>query len=270
MSTQLYYFSGTGNSLHVAKELRKRMPDTELIPMVGAMKSNEMETKADAVGFVFPIHCFGIPMFVKRFLNSIKLKSASYLFVITSRINSDKVFSEIDYIISKQDKKLDSCFSVQMPQSYIPIFEVDNKDEIDKKEADMLNELGSIENIINNRGKYRKPDPKKIGVYIYYILRPIAIFIFNKTRYFNLENRFYADMNCTGCGTCRKVCLSDKVELREGRPVWNKNIKCLYCLACIHYCPVRAIQIRRSNTFKKGRYHHAKISANEIGCQKNQ
>ena len=34
MSTEIYYFSGTGNSLHVAKELQKRMPETKLIPIL--------------------------------------------------------------------------------------------------------------------------------------------------------------------------------------------------------------------------------------------
>jgi hypothetical protein len=31
VSTGIYYFSGTGNSLHVAQELQKRLPETTLI-----------------------------------------------------------------------------------------------------------------------------------------------------------------------------------------------------------------------------------------------
>jgi ferredoxin len=269
MRTQIYYFSGTGNSLHIAKELRKRLPGAELIPIIGAVNANEIQTKADKIGFVFPIHCLGIPMAVKNFLKNIKLESASYLFAVTSRICSSKVFSEIDGIISKQGKKLDSCFSVQMPQSYVPVFEVDNKDEIEKKEADMRKELDSIERIVNSGEKYRKPDPKEIGTYIYYLLRPIVIFIFGITKHFNLENRFYTDNNCSGCGTCSRVCLSDKIEMKKGRPAWNKNTKCLYCLACIHYCPSRAIQIKRGKTIVRGRYHHPKVSAEELSNQKS-
>ena len=34
MSTEIYYFSGTGNSLFIAKELQKRLPDSMLIPIV--------------------------------------------------------------------------------------------------------------------------------------------------------------------------------------------------------------------------------------------
>jgi len=38
MNTEIYYFSGTGNSLHVAKELQKRIPETNLIPIVSLLK----------------------------------------------------------------------------------------------------------------------------------------------------------------------------------------------------------------------------------------
>ena len=30
---EIYYFSGTGNSLHLARELQKRIPETKLIPI---------------------------------------------------------------------------------------------------------------------------------------------------------------------------------------------------------------------------------------------
>lgn len=56
MGTEIYYFSGTGNSLHVAGELQIRIPDTKLLPMVSLLNKNVIETKADIVGFVFPIH----------------------------------------------------------------------------------------------------------------------------------------------------------------------------------------------------------------------
>jgi len=53
MSTEIYYFSGTGNSLHVAKELQKRIPETKLIPMVSLLNRDIIETSAETVGFIF-------------------------------------------------------------------------------------------------------------------------------------------------------------------------------------------------------------------------
>lgn len=53
---EIYYFSGTGNSLHVAKELQKRIPGTNLIPITSLLKKDTIETNGETVGFVFPIH----------------------------------------------------------------------------------------------------------------------------------------------------------------------------------------------------------------------
>ncbi len=39
MKTEIYYFSGTGNSLFIAKEIQKRLPDAEIIP---SSKTNEL------------------------------------------------------------------------------------------------------------------------------------------------------------------------------------------------------------------------------------
>jgi flavodoxin len=44
---EIYYFSGTGNSLYVAKELQKRIPESNLIPIVSLLKRHVIETNGD-------------------------------------------------------------------------------------------------------------------------------------------------------------------------------------------------------------------------------
>jgi len=58
---EIFTFSGTGNSLHVARELAARLPDTSLIPIMGVVGQEEVKTHADAVGLVFPIHALTVP-----------------------------------------------------------------------------------------------------------------------------------------------------------------------------------------------------------------
>lgn len=268
MSVQIFYFSGAGNSLHIAKELKKRLPDVQLIPMVGAMKGHAPETSADTVGFVFPIHCFSIPVAVRKFLEKIQIKGKPYLFAVTSRECSVKVFAEAGAILEKQGKTLDGCFTVQMPQTYLPTFEVDTPEEIVKKEAEKEKRLAFIETAIREKRKYIKAESKMLFMYIYYAIRPLIMFLYDKTKYFGLGKRFYADAHCSGCGTCVRICLSGKIEMRDNRPVWNRNTECMYCFACVHYCPERAVQIKRTKTTTRGRYHHPAVSAEEIMDQK--
>jgi hypothetical protein len=85
MSTDIYYFSGTGNSLRVARELQKRIPEANLIPIVHLLRNDTIKTSADTVGFVFPNFCLSIPIPVHDFLEKVDLTSAQYIFAICTR-----------------------------------------------------------------------------------------------------------------------------------------------------------------------------------------
>ena len=102
---EIYYFSGTGNSLHIARELQKRIPEIDLIPIVNLLDKDTIETNAETAGFAFPVHRMTIPIPVKKFLKKLDLKSASYIFAIATRAGTQHIaFSEIDDILKKKAK----------------------------------------------------------------------------------------------------------------------------------------------------------------------
>ena len=82
---EIYYFSGTGNSLHVTRELSRSFPDSSLIPIMGLLNAKKIESKADTVGLVFPIHAFTFPWPVKCFLERVNFEKPSYKFAIATR-----------------------------------------------------------------------------------------------------------------------------------------------------------------------------------------
>ena len=88
MSTEIYYFSGTGNSLHVAKELQQRIPDANLIPVVSLLGEEVIQTQAESVGFVFPIHLTTVPIPMREFVRKLDLSSAKYIFAVGTRIGT--------------------------------------------------------------------------------------------------------------------------------------------------------------------------------------
>ncbi len=85
MSTKIYYFSGTGNSLYVAQELQKRIPESKLIPIVGLLNLDTIEVKAETFGIVFPLQDPTFPIDVKMFLQKVDLKSTDNIFTIATR-----------------------------------------------------------------------------------------------------------------------------------------------------------------------------------------
>jgi len=127
---EIYYFSGTGNSLQVSRELTKRFPESTLIPIISVLKDEKIEPKAETIGIVFPIHALTFPWPVKELLQKIDLKSTSYVFAIATRVCFVKVFSDMNKILKKQNRFLDAYFSFEMPENYIPIFKVYSNEKI--------------------------------------------------------------------------------------------------------------------------------------------
>ena len=268
MSTQIFYFSGTGNSLYIAKELEKRFPDTILVPMISVLNKDKIYTTAESIGFVFPIHAFTMPAPVKQFLERLDTTSSKYIFAVATRGGSPcRVFPQIDKILNKNGKALNAQFYVNMPNNYLPTFQMATKEEIIKLEAETNKTLEYMETVILNTQESKEKDPH--GSFLEEnILFPILTQVFHKTGYFNTEKNFYADENCTGCGICSQVCLSRKIKMQQDKPQWDKCVSCIFCFACIHYCPAKAIQIKKTKTHLKGRYHHKAVTMMDIASQK--
>lgn len=267
MSTQIYYLSGTGNSLHVARELEKRLPKTVLVPIISALRDHRIETTAETVGLVFPIHNLTTPISMVRFLQQVDMRSAMYVFAVATRLCSDKVFLNIDKILEKQGKSLDAYFSVEMPCTYIPLFTLPSQDAIAKMETELQKRLDEVQTIVANQQINREKDDLLVFLLGHILYPMITAFMF-KVRFPDMARSFYADSRCTGCGLCERVCLSERIRMKNDHPEWIESVNCIYCFACLHYCPVEAVQLRGRKTITKGRYHHSEVRAADIAVQK--
>jgi NAD-dependent dihydropyrimidine dehydrogenase PreA subunit len=76
-----------------------------------------------------------------------------------------------------------------------------------------------------------------------------------------MDHGFRADENCTGCGTCEKVCPVGDIKMEGGRPVWLH--KCTQCFACLQWCPKEAIQFGKGTSGRK-RYHHPDVKLSDM------
>lgn len=271
---EIYYFSGTGNSLHVAKELQKRIPKTKLIPMVSLIDEDVVETSGESVGFVFPIHLITVPVIVKNIINKLDLKSAKYIFAIATRYGTpcSTAFTKIEKILKKKGRSLDSYLILNMA-SNDPKFEnwhPATKEEIADLESEVQVKLNSFQKNIIDKVKFQEKDSR--------IIYPVNLLLEHFSskmadmRGYTAE-KFYADSKCSGCGICEKICLSQKIKMIDFKPSWQEKFKCFLCYACINYCPVQSIQIKSSPllkifTDKNGRYKHPEATVNDIAGQK--
>ena len=281
MSIEIYYYSGTGNSLRVAQELQKRIPEANLISIVGSLCDETITSSADGVGFVFPNFCLTVPIPVHDFLEKADLGSAQYLFAVCTRGGSlSEAFEYMNELLQKQNKKLDAQLDINMPWNN-PMTDnlpgLNSEEKTRHLEAVMQSKLDLFCKTILDRTSY-----VQVAETDYELSFGMKMFNLLISKEFNYESHrymyqnlvhFYADEKCKGCGTCEQVCLSGKISVIDKKPVWQKDVKCYACFACINYCPQKAIQIQskfpiRSNTDVNDRYHHKSVTFKDIAKQR--
>jgi ferredoxin len=271
---EIYYFTGSGNSLYVAKELEKHIPGAELIPLVRLLSKDRIVCNAETVGFVFPNHGMTVPIPVKNFIEKAELDSARYIFAVATRGGTKCfAFDKINKLLRAKGKELDSYFSLNMASNDPKFagYEIPTEEKLKRIEADIGNKLDNIGKVIINKEKSQKKDKDYIPSG--YLLERLALLGMLYAEKSGVNDYFYSDSRCMGCGTCEKVCPSQKIRLIDNKPVWQNNVKCFLCYACINYCPVQASQIKdkwymKSYTPMNGRYPHPYATVNEISGQK--
>ncbi|MDG6224817.1 MAG: EFR1 family ferrodoxin [Candidatus Thermoplasmatota archaeon] len=269
VDVEIFYFSGSGNSLYVAKELSRRFEHCEISPMVKMLKEGPIRTRGKVVGFVFPIYLASIPSPVREFLERIDPSSADHIFAVATRIGTFSIApSLLNKYLKRKGRRLDHFEYVNMlsntPTGLKPgkgsrswARETGEKD-IERIDRSIQPQLDRIAKEIEEK-KSRRPF-LPLNDLIAIVMDPIS----RNTR---TEVGYFVDDTCIGCGTCERVCLSEKVRMVSGRPRWDPDTPCYYCFACFNYCPEQAILVRKKYDLKEGRYRHA--TAEEIASQKN-
>jgi ferredoxin len=267
MNAQIYFFSGTGNSLHVARELQERLGGGEPVPIVGALRAGRIASTAETVGLVFPIHNLTSPAIVRTFVRRADLRSAKYLFAVATRECSEVVFLEIDRLLARQGRSLKAWFSLEMPCTYTPLFPLPSAEERARMERKLEQNLGRIGAVVAAREVSRQRDDPLVFFFGRVLYPGIKAYMF-AFRFPGMARSFHADSRCTGCGVCGRVCLAGRIRMRDGRPEWRGDLDCLYCFACLHLCPAQAVQIRGRNTEARGRYRYTGTKPADIERQK--
>jgi flavodoxin len=120
----IFYFSGTGNSLKVARDIAAGIPICEIARM---NKSYSPESGYDRIGFVFPCYCQGLPNITKRFVESLDLsanKSTYYFAVVTCGASPGNCLAQVNGILHKKGLALQYGNIVKMFANYVGLYEM--------------------------------------------------------------------------------------------------------------------------------------------------
>jgi flavodoxin len=115
--TEIYYFSGTGNSLAVARDIAGKI-NGELISIPSVMDKEKIDSDADVVGMVFPVYFAlngGIPMIVGRFVEKLENIGPKYLFAVCTHSGGPgSTMENLGNKIRSRGGKLAAGYTVKM------------------------------------------------------------------------------------------------------------------------------------------------------------
>lgn len=246
MASIVFYFSGTGNSLSVAKALSH---GTE---PVNIARAKVLTYTADSIGFVYPSYCGEPPKPVKDFVEAASFDAGYIWAVVTNGGAPGNALGEVDLLLRQKGKKLDYGKEITLPDSVIILPTPDAvKKSLLETEVVRVKEISdAIEACATNTIGYSKLQ-KCFTLLTWFGFKNVLGTRFKKST-----------KKCFSCTQCAKMCPTNNISIKDGKAVFGKN--CVYCFGCIQYCPNNAIRFGFIKRRKSSQYNHPEILAKEM------
>lgn len=233
----IFCYSGSGNCLDIAKNIAKRLGDTDIVMMRAEPEVKDVRG-AKRVGFVFPCYAGGLPGDVEKFVSELRVDPESYTFGIVCYagypgVGMAKIHDivPLDYWAGITHQC--SCIWLMPHNLMLPPLDAEKAQARSEKLAAKI-----ADDILYVKHLSGRPLSNPVNA-------------LEAKAWPMLSGKKAAKMtvtdSCVGCGQCARLC-----------PIG--------CLSCLQYCPKQAINMGGA-TVKRERYHNPNVSAADL-CQK--
>ncbi|MFH1414814.1 MAG: EFR1 family ferrodoxin [Elusimicrobiota bacterium] len=257
---KIFYFSGTGNTLMMAKTLSENLTAEEVdvqLVNIESCRENVTEPGREFI-LMFPVYAYGPPKMVRNFIDNLRQGNGieKVYLVLNYGLLPVNTFSITAGLLKKKGYRTVYSAGHRMPANYINLYNPRPPDvtgqgykAVPKLESIAKDIIDGKENIIPAGSLFLRLPMKMI----YSLFLKISDWMGTKFRF---------DGKCTKCGICSDLCPVKNITFsRETGPGWGKN--CEQCMRCIHLCPEKAIQWF-SVTKKRRRYKNPTIELKEL------
>jgi formate hydrogenlyase subunit 6/NADH:ubiquinone oxidoreductase subunit I len=255
VETILYAYTGTGNSLWIARQLALELKEAtvEFIPY----STGDFRADADRVGIIFPVHIWGLPSHVVQFIHHLQVNSETYFFALAVNAGQPAAtLLQLQKLMSTRKGSLAMGYSIVMPSNYTPWGgpgPIDTQQRLFKEAQEKVKAIAGL--ILRGERKSVDKGPFWQNIVFSWIYK----MSFRSVH--KMDKKFWVDDKCNSCGICLKVCPAGNIEMINQKPSWLH--RCEQCLACLQWCPQEAIQYGEK-TVKYSRYHHPEVILKDL------
>ncbi len=277
----IYYFSGTGNSLAIAKELGRLL--NESIAPIGPRDTRPLFVRDPVCIIVAPIHNYDIPPTVKSFIARLWAPDGDPYFAMLINYGGFLGNGPASARRAFEKQKLTLAYNR-------PVVVPDNAGPIIRRPYDLSSlatlpqRLADIADDIRQRKTYRGDEP--YSELLSLKTKAAEVFLSSPV------TKLYAQKSlCIGCERCVKLCPVGNVKVTDladtatpvriaaadketatpttnaKQPKTTKRItfgnNCIHCLACVQWCPVGAIRMGYIS-FTNRQYTNPDITPQEL------
>lgn len=255
----IYYFTGTGNSLALAKKVADRIGDCDLKPIPEALNEMresgratiETESALERVGVVFPVYYLGLPAILHEFLSALRVRGNPYFFVAATKGGETGMgaFTQAAKYAIRNEMKIDATFCALMPENYAVLYNPPDEVEASRMLTAANGEIERISGLVESKTSALEGSQNPVVATV--ISMPVNAWFIRGVR--RSDRKFTVSTSCVACGACAKVCGVGNIRMQDGRPLWQG--RCEQCLGCYNACPVHAIEYGKSTVGRRQYVH---------------
>ena len=230
----IFYYSGTGNCLDMARNIAAVLGDTDLVSMRSYPALTDTGD-AERVGFVFPCYGGGAPVDFLEHVELLTVRPGAYTFAVSQSASWKTVTHQCSCIWLFPHTMMVPPMSPEKAQRRAEtLAKVIAGDVLSGAKTEALPPRSSF-NAAENAAWPKIASLKAKG--------------------------FAVSDACIACGQCARLCPRGNISMKTGRPDFGTD--CVQCLSCLQFCPKGAISLGRITDLRE-HYHNPNVSAADL------